>query len=104
MAREFAKSFYNSKEWIRCRASYIASVDGLCETCLKKQKLTPGKIVHHKVYITPDNINDPTVTLNHANLRLDCVDCHNDEHNPSDYEVTTKGLAFDINGDLISIV
>ena len=37
MAREFAKPFYNSGRWKRCRVAYIKyrkSVDGgFCETC-----------------------------------------------------------------------
>lgn len=51
MAKEYAKSFYKSKEWIKCRNSYITFVHGLCERCGK-----PGKIVHHKKKITPMNI------------------------------------------------
>lgn len=37
MAKEFAKSFYKSKAWKRCRAMYAASVGGLCERCLTKE-------------------------------------------------------------------
>ena len=79
MAQEFAKAFYNSKAWKDCRASYIAkciAIDGgMCQTCHKEL----GKIVHHKVWLTPDNINDPMVTLNHDNLKYDCQTCHNQE-------------------------
>ena len=79
MAREFAQKFYKSKKWKKCRASYIAyrqSIDGgLCETC--KDRL--GYIVHHKEWITPENINNPDVTLNHRNLKYDCLICHNKE-------------------------
>ena len=39
-----------------------------------------GYIVHHKVELTPDNINDPDVTLNMANLLYLCQDCHNKIH------------------------
>lgn len=79
MAKEFAKTFYNSTAWKKCRASYIAhriSIDGgLCETCHE----APGYIVHHKCWITPNNINNPEVTLNHDNLKYDCQICHNKE-------------------------
>ena len=44
---------------------------GMCETCGTR----PGKIVHHKVWITPDNINNPDVTLNLDNLKYDCQEC-----------------------------
>jgi 5-methylcytosine-specific restriction endonuclease McrA len=102
MAQEFAKSFYKSKSWQQCRASYIASVGGLCETCLEKNRVRPGKIVHHKTYLTPENINDPYITLNHAMLRYDCQDCHNIEHH-GDTSVVQDGLAFDIYGNLIQV-
>lgn len=103
MARDFAKAFYKSRTWLNCRSAYILSVNGLCETCLQKQRITPGKIVHHKKYITPHNIHDPMVTLNHDNLRLDCQDCHNVEHHGNDNSGTVDGLAFDIDGNLIQL-
>ena len=79
MARAFAKKFYNSKAWKSCRAAYVAervAIDGgLCETC----GLVPGLIVHHTVWLTEDNVNDPDIALNHALLRYDCQACHNRE-------------------------
>ncbi|MEG1874706.1 MAG: hypothetical protein RR185_03980 [Angelakisella sp.] len=79
MARDFAKPFYNSRLWRRCRAAYKAyrvSVDGgLCETCHDAL----GSIVHHKDWLTPNNVSDPDITLNFSNLKLDCVACHNKE-------------------------
>ena len=69
MAHDYARTFYKSKAWARCRASYIAErqgIDGgLCERCHKAL----GYIVHHKVHITPANISNPDVTLNHDNLQ-----------------------------------
>ena len=62
--KEWAKSFYKSQAWKRCRAAYAASVGGLCERCLSRGMYTPGVIVHHKIVLTPDNISDPSVTLN----------------------------------------
>lgn len=72
MAKEFSKGFYNSKAWKECRAAYIKSVFGLCERCGKL-----GYIVHHKEKLTPQNINDPGVTLNWGKLEYVCLDCHN---------------------------
>ena len=40
----------------------------------------PGEIVHHKIALTPDNINDPSVSLSWDNLELLCRDCHGKEH------------------------
>lgn len=79
MARPFAKGFYSSRAWQSCRDSYIAErmmIDGgMCEVCHKEL----GYIVHHKVPITENNINDPMVTLSHDNLSYECRACH-DEH------------------------
>ena len=80
MARDFAKAFYSSKEWLATRDLYIKSVDGLCENCLKKNIYRPGKIVHHIIHLTPANINNPDITLNPKNLKLVCQDCHAEEH------------------------
>ena len=74
------KRFYHSAAWRKCRSEYIASVGGLCERCLAKGIVKPGKIVHHKEYISPENIQDPTVLLNPKNLEYLCHDCHNEEH------------------------
>lgn len=98
MAKEFAKRFYNSKEWKKCKASYISSVHGLCERC---EKL--GYIVHHKKELTPNNINDYNITLNHDNLEYLCLDCHNAEHdfNREKKSATKKGYKFNEKGELI---
>lgn len=80
MAKEWAKAFYNSTEWKVCREIYRARARGLCERCLKRGIVKPGEIVHHKTYLTPQNISDPSVTLNHNNLELVCRECHEAEH------------------------
>ena len=79
-APEQQKAFYKSKAWQRCRSEYISKVGGLCERCLARGIVRPGYIVHHKEYISLDNIHDPSVLLNHDNLEYLCMDCHNNEH------------------------
>lgn len=96
MAKEFAKAFYKSKAWLECRAAYIQSVFGLCERCG-----SPGVEVHHVIYLTPDNINDPYITLSFENLELLCSSCHSIEHNRKYKEVVRKGLKFDNFGNLV---
>lgn len=93
--KPYAKKFYNSSAWKKCRNAFFQSKYGLCARCAG-----PGKIVHHLKYITPDNINDPEITLNFSNLELLCQDCHNKEHHER-YGVTAYGLMFDANGDLV---
>ncbi|HAE16026.1 MAG TPA: HNH endonuclease [Erysipelotrichaceae bacterium] len=80
MAREFAKAFYGSRAWKRCRKSYLKSVGGLCERCYKQGLIKPAVIVHHKIYISEKNINNPNITLNWKNLEALCWDCHAAEH------------------------
>lgn len=94
--KEWAKHFYKSKAWRECRDAYFVSRHGLCERCGQ-----PGKIVHHKIYLTPENIDDPDVTLNWDNLELLCQTCHNAEHHSGD--ILPEGLRFDENGDLVRV-
>ena len=93
VAQEWAKVFYKSGAWLKCRAAYIQSVFGLCEKCGR-----PGWIVHHKIKLTPANIGDPNVTLAWENLQYLCQDCHNREHGGAS---TAEGLVFNANGDLV---
>ena len=78
--KAFAEAFYNSNAWKECRTAYKKSVGGLCERCLKNGLVVAGDIVHHKIHLTPENINDPAVTLNFKNLELVCRECHALEH------------------------
>ena len=93
--KEWAKPFYKSKAWRDCRDAYFISRHGLCERCNCKA----GTIVHHKIYLTPENINDPNITLSFENLELLCQDCHNDEHHGID--AAADGLMFDEDGNLV---
>ena len=96
MSREFAKAFYGSKQWQECRESYARSKRYLCEDCLSKGLYTPGEIVHHIKELSPENINDPRVTLNFDNLRLVCRKCHAEEHQQRDrrYVVDEYGRVY----------
>ena len=103
MAREFAKDFYDSKEWRGTKKNnykdgvrqiVIDEANGICQQCGE-----PGEEVHHKIWLTHENINDVNITLGLDNLILLCKDCHRNIHRP---KVTTReGLRFDENGDLI---
>lgn len=80
MAKDYAKQFYNSKAWRKCRIGYLSSVNGLCERCRARGLIVPADIVHHKVYIDEERIQDPTITLCWDNLEALCITCHNEEH------------------------
>lgn len=101
MAREFAKKFYRSKAWIRCREAVMNRDHMLCVMCGGA-----GQEVHHKKHITPNNINDPDVTLNMDNLITLCRDCHHKVHERNQYSKhgsVKEGLAFDENGNLVEV-
>lgn len=94
MAHDYAKSFYTSKKWVKCRIGYMLSQNYICERCGGV-----AVICHHKTYITPQNIDDPNITLNWDLLEALCQDCHNEEHHTS--PITQDGLQFDEDGNLI---
>ena len=97
MAKEWAIKFYNSTAWKECRWAYIVSVNGLCERCERA-----GYIVHHKILLTPSNIDDPMITLNHLHLEYVCKTCHDDEHGVgSKGKIIKEGLIFTATGDIV---
>lgn len=87
--------FYHSRQWRRAREAYLEARHYICERCGK-----PASIVHHKRYITPENVNDPSVTLNFDNFEALCSECHNVEHFGAG--ATAEGLAFDHEGNIVA--
>ena len=79
------EKFYTTWTWRKCRRAYAEAKGNLCERCLSKGIIEPGSKdrpleVHHKIPLTPDNMEDPKVALNWDNLELLCMNCHNEEH------------------------
>ncbi|MCL2766684.1 MAG: HNH endonuclease [Peptococcaceae bacterium] len=68
----------------------------VCERCG-----SVARVVHHRKYISPQNINDVDTTLNWSNLEALCYDCHNTEH--CAVSACAEGLRFDSSGNLIKI-
>ncbi len=99
MAKEFAKTFYSSSRWKKCRDTFIQNRmledGGLCQEC--KEQL--GYIVHHKEHLTPENINNPNVTLNESNLEWVCKECHDKLHNV--FQREKRKYYFDKEGNFI---
>lgn len=94
--QEFANKFYKSQAWIDCRKAYIAGLkDKTCPRC----KQRPGKIVHHKIPLTEDNIDEPLITLNPENFEYICQVCHTQEHLKN--KSTRNDVEFDEEGNLI---
>lgn len=76
----FAKPFYKSKAWQDVRKVVWDRAHGLCERCMEKGELKPADVVHHTTPLTPDNVNDPNVSLNPDKLIALCDDCHTKVH------------------------
>lgn len=96
--RSIDHSFYKSKEWWDCRTSYIQA-HPLCERCAAKGLIVPAILVHHKIHLTPENVNDPSIALNHDNLESLCQSCHNAEHFG---DKTERRWTFDQDGNLVT--
>ena len=78
--KEWARFFYNSQQWHNMR-NYVMKRDAyLCQDCLAKGKQTPAEEVHHITPLNPQNIMDPSVTLNENNLVALCRECHKARH------------------------
>lgn len=93
--REFAKAFYESPAWRRTRAYILKRDAGLCVHCGE-----PGVIVHHKIELTPRNIDDPAIALGEDNLETVCRTCHALIHEGT--PPLADGLAFDADGNNMS--
>ena len=94
MAMDYARGFYNSRAWKRVQAAYMASRHYVCERCGGV-----ARIVHQRIYITPENIHDPNITLKWGNLEVLCQECHNTEHGGGG--PCSAGLRFDEDGNIV---
>ena len=100
MAKEWTDGFYTSLKWRRVRNAYYKKQKGICERCQSEIKAgkrnpmdaEPGVIVHHKIELTPDNINIQSISLGFDNLELLCATHHNKEHK-------AKGKRYKFNDD-----
>lgn len=83
-------SFYRSKEW-RLLIQHIRHdrINGegltMCEYCGKSIVKEYDCIAHHKIYLTEDNVNDYSISLNPDNIMLVHHKCHNIIHDKLSY-------------------
>ena len=78
--REEQQKFYGCILWKELRDSVMVERHGLCEECLKNGIITAATVVHHRVHVGPENINDPSITLNPDNLVCLCDRHHKLAH------------------------
>lgn len=80
MAKKFTQNFYGKIAWKEIRDAVMKRDAWLCVDCMKRGIYKPAEEVHHIIPITPDNINDESITLNMDNLVSLCKDCHHARH------------------------
>lgn len=100
--KQFAEHFYKSASWVKCRNAYMKSKHHLCEECLKNGTIKAAEEVHHIVWLTPDNINDPNITLSEDNLICVCRECHRRLHNKKNnerYRVDEEGFVIPLSSE-----
>ncbi|MGX7091554.1 HNH endonuclease [Hutsoniella sourekii] len=96
MARDFAKGFYNSKEWLTTRKLVLERDHYLCTICKE-----PANLVHHIIWLDPVNIDKDEIRLGLSNLCTVCHYCHNLIH-LTDEVGTDNMISFDSNGEMIT--
>lgn len=87
------EAFYGSNAWKNCRDTYLASVGGLCELCLKQGLIVPAEIIHHKKPLNASNVSNPKISLSWDNLCAVCRDHHAQLHRKTQlrYDVLPDG-------------
>ena len=94
MAKDWAKAFYNSREWHVARRITLRRDHYTCHDCEGR-----AEEVHHITELTPENIHDRMISLNPDNLMCLCHDCHTRRtHKDGDVDDAMK---FDDNGYVV---
>ena len=77
---EAIERFYTTRAWRKARDAVLKESGGLCQMCLEKGLIVPAVHVHHKIHLTPENLDNPAITLDASNLIALCSDCHSEIH------------------------
>ena len=112
MAQPWATAFYHSRQWTSTREAYMrlpietesgTCPPGMCERCFAAGRLRPADTVHHVRMLTPDNIDDPSVSLDQDNLMRLCRDCHAEVHADLHERAFEPRVAFDERGRVVPL-
>ncbi len=84
-------TFYQSKDWIkltRLIRTERVNADGflICAKCGKPILKAYDAICHHKIFLTAENINDLTISMNPDNIEVVHHVCHNKIHDKLGYK------------------
>lgn len=87
MARySILQSFYASEQWQIFRMIIISERGLKCEYCGEEVIRAGDLTLHHIIELTPENVNDVTISLNPENIMVVHHDCHNRIHNRFGYK------------------
>ena len=76
-------AFYHSKAW-RDLSYLLRLKSGKCQRCGRIADMKQLH-AHHKVLLTPSNVNDVSISLNPDYIEILCNSCHDEEHNRFGY-------------------
>ena len=63
--------------------------------------IVPADIVHHKIPLTDENVNDLSISLSWDNLQALCRQCHAEVHDDMYAERTGRRYKIDRNGHIV---
>ena len=88
---EAIERFYTTTAWRKARKAVLDGHGGLCQICFSKGLIEPAVHVHHKVHLTPENIDNPMIALDSSNLMALCEECHAEQHRCKRWRVDALG-------------
>ena len=105
MAQDYADRFYNSTRWRKLSKLVAEKHFYICDICGRAAK---RYIVHHKIKLTADNINNPDIALNENNLQLLCLECHTKLHEAQgdihQRKDAGRTIIFDCDGNIAAVI
>ena len=51
-------NFYKNPFWIKTKNAYLGTINHLCERCFDQDKYVKADIVHHKIELTHENMDE----------------------------------------------
>lgn len=74
------QTFYASDAWRAFRLAVIGERGPRCEYCKERVAKAQELTLHHKIELTPENVNDAMIALNPENVMVVHHGCHNRIH------------------------
>ena len=72
--------FYTSRQWSEFRRRLVLERGSVCEHCGQPIMNSFDLILHHKIFLTEENVNDYEISLNSENIQIVHHKCHNEIH------------------------